>query len=290
MKIKFEDELSEVLAKTVSEDYKIAYNAISEFCLSVEPVLSKYIEENSYAYKIFSNELLYMGPNPPEIPLDSYFGIGETAKIWSSNFPGGLAYNEISGESVFRFRPTNLFTAIAWNKNYYEKESKFLFPFVAQFIQRLAEETITKIDYAAFAVLSEICEDSKNKSLQALSIESLGDFIKNNKANVVLISKESQKKILKENGEEWPEFKGVNFLFADNLLFEAFKQKKGIIVGIDTKNESLFRAVETKGNGNSVSFEYDDQHRSESGKTGYISEWSGGFCVSDDKKISFLVS
>src|SRR6478736_1433057 len=104
--------------------------------------LSRVLEPTSVTNEIFTETLTYSSNDIPEIPIDTYFGVQEGAyDIWSNGHPGGLQYNEISGEDTYRFRPTSVDTAIAWDIAYSEGARLDV---VNRAMQRLIQEVMRK--------------------------------------------------------------------------------------------------------------------------------------------------
>ena len=158
MKFKFtpgsQSKFAELLKAAASKDVEVSKQANEVFASVISSSLSRVLDPQSYSARIFGEALTYDGENPPEIPLDPYFNLPDGAfKIWSNGFPGGLAYNEVSGNDYFRFRTVHMDTAIAWNRSYVE--SSVLPNIVERHIARLMDEMLLKIDYLAFSVLAE---------------------------------------------------------------------------------------------------------------------------------------
>lgn len=115
--------------------------------------LNRVLNVQSLSWDIFGESIVYTGDNDPEIPIDTYFNIGEGAfRIWSNGIPGGLQYNELSGEDSFRFRPVTMTSAIAWMIKYAQAARLDV---VERGISRLMQELSVKKDYLAFTALAE---------------------------------------------------------------------------------------------------------------------------------------
>lgn len=115
--------------------------------------LNRVLNVQSHAADIFGESIIYTGDNDPEIPIDTYFNIGEGHfRIWSNGIAGGLQYNELSGEDSYRVRPVNMTSAIAWMIKY---AANARLDVVQRGIQRLMQELSVKRDYLAFTTLAE---------------------------------------------------------------------------------------------------------------------------------------
>lgn len=136
-----------------SRDRSISEPAQAAFASIISSSLSQVLDPLSIANKIFTETIVYTGDTPPEIPIDTYFGLGEgTFRIWSNGTAGGLAYNEISGSDNWRFRTSKIDSAIAWNKRY-ARESRL--DVVQKGIDRLMGEVMVKSQFQAFTVLAK---------------------------------------------------------------------------------------------------------------------------------------
>lgn len=151
--LELEGELRTLIVNCASKDADTAFKARQTVADIYSASLSRVLQVKRNSSSIFNNTLIYTGDDDPEIPIDTYFNIGEGAfRIWSNGQPGGLQYNELSGEDNFRFRPVTMTSAIAWQKKY---AAAARLDVVQRGIQRLFQELTVKSDYLAFTVLAE---------------------------------------------------------------------------------------------------------------------------------------
>lgn len=148
-----EAKLGKLLVDTASTVREVAEHARETLGSIYSSSLSRVLEPTAIANRIFDDTIKYGGSNIPEIPIDTYFGIGEGAfDLWSTAYPGGLQYNEISGGEVFRFRPYRIDSAVAWNLDY-AREARL--DVVNKAMQRMLKEVLVKSQYQAFSVLAQ---------------------------------------------------------------------------------------------------------------------------------------
>ena len=158
MAIKFktkeaEAKVLQLIKDSGSKDSSVSKPAQEAFASIMSTSLSRTLEPLSVANQIFTEVVVYSGDTAPEVPIDTYFNIGEGAlRIWSNGYPGGLAYNEISGDDNFRFRTSTMDSAIAWNKSY---ATAGRLDVVQKGMQRLLDEVMVKSQFNAFTVLAE---------------------------------------------------------------------------------------------------------------------------------------
>lgn len=143
----------QLLRDSGSNNKSVSGPAQEAFASIMGASLSRTLEPLSIANQIFTEVEVYTGRDVPEIPIDLYYGVGEGAfRVWSNGYPGGLAYNEISGFDSFRFRTSRMDSAIAWNKSYAESARMKV---VERGLMRLMDEIMVKSQFNAFTVLAE---------------------------------------------------------------------------------------------------------------------------------------
>ncbi len=148
-----ESQIKGLLVNCASKNEQTSFEARETLASIYSASLSRVLDVKRNATSIFTGTEVYTGTEAPEIPIDTYFNIGEGAfRIWSNGWAGGLQYNELSGEDDFRFRPFTMSSAIAWDKKYAEAARLNV---VQKGIQRLFDELIIKSDYLAFGVIAE---------------------------------------------------------------------------------------------------------------------------------------
>lgn len=158
MAIKFKTQEAEaktlqLLRDSGSTNKSVAEPAQEAFASIMSASLSRTLEPLSTANRIFTEVEVYTGRDVPEIPIDLYYGIGEGAfRVWSNGYPGGLAYNEISGFDTFRFRTSRMDSAIAWMKSY---AANARMKVVERGLMRLMDEIMVKSQFNAYTVLAE---------------------------------------------------------------------------------------------------------------------------------------
>lgn len=161
LKFKTEEAKAKVLKlvqDSGSQDSSISEPAQTSFASLIGSAASQVLEPMSIANQIFDQVVTYSGDTPPEIPIDTYFGLGEGLfRVWSNGVAGGLAYNEISGSDSFRFRTVKLDSAIAWSKKY-ARASRL--DVVRRGIDRLLAEVAVKSQFNAFQVLAQALGES----------------------------------------------------------------------------------------------------------------------------------
>ncbi len=142
----------ELVRNSGSKDPSVAQPAQAAFASIISSSLSQVLDPLSIANLVYDEVIQFTGDTPPEIPIDTYFGLGEgTFRIWSNGVAGGLAYNEISGSDNWRFRTSKIDSAIAWSKKY-ARDSRL--DVVQKGIDRLLGEILVKSQYRAFEVLA----------------------------------------------------------------------------------------------------------------------------------------
>ncbi len=147
-----EAKILKLIRDSGSKDASVSQVAQDAFASIISSSLSQVLDPLSIANEIFRDVIVYTGDTPPEIPIDTYFGLGEgTFRIWSNGVHGGLAYNEISGADSWRFRTTRIDSAIAWSKTY-ARNSRL--DVVQKGIDRLLGEVLIKSQGRAFEVLA----------------------------------------------------------------------------------------------------------------------------------------
>lgn len=148
-----EAKVLQLIRDSGSKDRSVSEPAQAAFASVISSSLSQVLDPLSTAGMIFDQVIRFTGDTPPEIPIDTYFGIGEgTFRIWSNGVAGGLAYNEISGSDNWRFRTSKIDSAIAWSKRY-ARDSRL--DVVQKGIDRLLGEVLVKSDFRAWEVLAK---------------------------------------------------------------------------------------------------------------------------------------
>lgn len=148
-----EAELKTLLVNCASKNKDVAEHARQTVADIYSASLSRVLAPRQNARLIYGDPVIVGPDDPREVPIDTYFNIGEGAfKIWSNGWAGGLSYNELSGEDEYRIRPFNLSSAIAWDLKYAEKA---VLPVVQKGIQRLYAELGVKTDWLAFTPLMQ---------------------------------------------------------------------------------------------------------------------------------------
>jgi hypothetical protein len=143
----------QLLRDSGSTNKSVADAAQEAFASIMSSSLSRVLEPLNVANDIFTEVEVYTGRDVPEIPIDLYYGVGEGAfRVWSNGYPGGLAYNEISGFDSFRFRTSRMDSAIAWNKSY---AADARMKVVERGLMRLMDEIMVKSQFNAFTVLAD---------------------------------------------------------------------------------------------------------------------------------------
>lgn len=147
------EKMKQLLRDTVAASREVSDKARETVASLYSTSLSRVLEPTASANKIFTETIQYNDSEIPEIPIDTYFGIGEGVfDLWSTAYPGGLQYNEISGADSFRFRPYRIDSAIAWNINYARSARLDV---VNKAMNRLLGEVMIKSQHKAFTILAE---------------------------------------------------------------------------------------------------------------------------------------